>query len=63
MITSEQLAILRSRRTVILACMLARREGFIQYCLEHSLPDEWVKQEEQVISIIKSELARRGEFE
>jgi hypothetical protein len=61
-ISDEDLAILRQHETPSLERLLADKEGFIQYCVAEGYLDE-LPDQEQVVSVLKSELGARGVFD
>jgi hypothetical protein len=62
MVTNEELDVLHAHDTGSLMSLLEQKECFVRYSTKCGLHGEWVADDERV-SIIKSELARRGVFE
>jgi hypothetical protein len=61
MLKPEELAVLKTHSTWILRDMLRTKESFILYAIEQKWFED-VPRCEEVVSLIKAELARRGEF-
>jgi hypothetical protein len=61
-ISDEDLAVLKQHETYNLERLLEDKEGFIQWCVAEGYFEE-LPDQEQVVSVIKSELGRRGAFD
>jgi hypothetical protein len=61
-ISDEDLAVLKQHETHNLEELLVTKESFIQWCVAEGYPEE-IPEQEQVVSVIKGELGRRGAFD
>ena len=62
MISDEDLAVLKQHTTRNLEDLLVTKESFIQWCVAEGYFEE-LPDQEQVVSVIKSELGARGVFD
>jgi hypothetical protein len=62
MVSTEEIAVLYAHDTQSLVLFLETLESCIRCCTMRGLPWEWLIDDERRVSIIKSQLARRGVF-
>jgi hypothetical protein len=63
MISAQEIEVFRAHDTHSLALLLEQKECFILYSTRRGLTGEWITDDEQRASLIKSELGRRGVFD
>jgi hypothetical protein len=63
MVSPEEIEVLHVHDTCSLVLFLETLESCIRCCTRRGLPVEWLIDDEQRISVIKSELGRRGAFD
>lgn len=63
MVSKEEFAVLQAHDTRSLEGLLAKGEYLLVTASERGLSGDWIAAEEMRVSAIKSELARRGEFD